>query len=53
MHYCTKEKIPVLAVLPNDRRIAELYSRGKLIYPELPAVEGQLNAVWDFINKAL
>ena len=35
--YCEKEEIPVLMEIPNDRRIAEGYSSGKLmidIYPE-------------------
>lgn len=34
--YCKKEQIPVLAKIPNDRRIAELYAQGKLIYQEVP-----------------
>ncbi len=34
--YCEKEQIPVLAKIPNDRRIAEIYSQGKLIYKEVP-----------------
>ena len=31
LDYCKTEKVPVLAKIPNDRKIAELYSRGKLI----------------------
>lgn len=34
--YCEKKQIPVLAKIPNDRRIAEIYSQGKLIYKEVP-----------------
>lgn len=34
--YCLKEKIDILARINNDRRIAELYSRGKLIYKQIP-----------------
>ena len=33
---CEKEGIPVLMELPDDRRIAEAYSRGDLIVEALP-----------------
>jgi MinD superfamily P-loop ATPase len=41
-NYCQKENIPILAKIHNDRRIAELYSRGELIYKEIPQVRQQL-----------
>ena len=34
--YCRAEMAPVLAELPDDRRVAECYSRGDLIGRELP-----------------
>lgn len=34
--YCACEKIPILLEIPDDRRIAEAYSRGKLIVEVLP-----------------
>jgi MinD superfamily P-loop ATPase len=34
--YCEKEQIPVLAKIPNDRRIAEMYAQGQLLYQEVP-----------------
>ena len=34
--YCRKEKIDILARINNERRIAELYSRGKLLYKQIP-----------------
>ncbi len=34
--YCGAEGIPVLLEIPDDRRIAEAYSRGKLIVEALP-----------------
>ena len=40
--YCRQENIPVLAKIPNDRHIAELYSRGELIYKKIPEVGRQL-----------
>ena len=43
--YCEEQRIRVLAKIPDDRRIAEVYSRGELICAALPsygAVFGQL-----------
>jgi MinD superfamily P-loop ATPase len=34
--FCRRERIPVLVDIPEDRRIAEVYSRGGLIADELP-----------------
>ncbi len=34
--YCRKERIKVLAEIPDDRRIAEAYSRGELVCEVLP-----------------
>lgn len=34
--YCAAQDIPLLLEIPDDRRIAEAYSRGKLIYDALP-----------------
>ncbi|HOV39792.1 MAG TPA: hypothetical protein PLG79_13785, partial [Spirochaetales bacterium] len=34
--YCRKEQIPILLEIPDDRRIAEAYSRGDLIVEALP-----------------
>ena len=45
IHYCNKENIPVLAKIPNDRRIAEMYSRGELIYKKVPEVQRQLERI--------
>jgi len=42
MAYCEIEGISILAKIPNDRRIAELYSRGELIYQHVPEVQSQL-----------
>ena len=49
LNYCQQEDIPVIARIPDDRRIAELYSRGKLVYNEIPEVADQLEKIWDFI----
>ncbi len=34
--FCSEEQIPVLLEIPDDRRIAEAYSRGELIVDALP-----------------
>jgi MinD superfamily P-loop ATPase len=47
--YCGDEGIPVIAKIPADRRIAELYSRGRLIYPEIPEVAKQMEKIRDFL----
>ncbi len=49
--YCKAENIPVLAKIPNDRRIAELYSRGQLIYKAIPEVRHQLEYIIDHIRS--
>ncbi|NQU80131.1 MAG: P-loop NTPase [Bacteroidetes bacterium] len=50
-NYCREENIPVLAKIPNDRQIAELYSSGKLIYQKVPEVEQQLENIENYILK--
>ena len=49
--YCKDNEIPLLAKIPNDRFIAELYSRGELIYPKVPEVKQQLKNIYDYILK--
>ncbi len=48
--YCRKEHILLLARLPNDRRAAELYSRGEAIYPVLPAFRLELEKIAAYIR---
>jgi len=49
LEYCKEEAIPVIAKIPNDRRIAELYSSGKLIYNQHIEVRKQLESIKDYI----
>ena len=49
--YCQKKNIPVISKLPNDRRIAELYSRGSLIYQKIPEFKKQLVNIADYLLK--
>ncbi len=36
MRYCQENSIPILALIPHDRKIAEAYSRGELLCEALP-----------------
>ena len=36
LEYCQKEEIKILAKIPNKRKIAELYSRGEIVYRQVP-----------------
>jgi len=38
--FCSEESIPLLLEIPDDRRIAEAYSRGRLIVDALPEYQG-------------
>jgi len=49
LDYCKNNNIPILAKIPNKRKIAELYSSGKLIYTELPEVKEELSNIKKFI----
>ena len=51
INYCKEENIPLLAKIPNDRRIAELYSSGKLIYMEVPEVRLELDKIIAVISS--
>lgn len=48
IQYCQEENIPVLAKIPNNRRIAEMYSSGKLIYQDFPEVKQALSEILDY-----
>jgi MinD superfamily P-loop ATPase len=47
--YCREESIPILLEIPDDRRIAEAYSRGSLVIDALPEYRSLFQ---DLIQKA-
>ena len=49
--YCGENDIPIIAKIPNMRKIAEIYSDGNLIYPKIPEVKIQLENIISFIFK--
>jgi len=53
LHYCKNENIAVLAKIPNNRSIAELYSRGELVYIKIPAFKQELMKIEDEVIKRI
>ncbi|MBA7573220.1 Iron-sulfur cluster carrier protein [subsurface metagenome] len=49
MKYCKKENIPVISQIPNNRQVAELYSRGELVYTRVPEFEQQLEKIKNYV----
>ncbi len=49
--FCTEENIPVLLEIPDDRRIAEAYSRGELIVEMLPEYRACFERLWQAITR--
>jgi len=51
IEYCTKNGIQVVAKIPNLRKIAEIYSRGDMIYRQVPEFKSELIKIRDFIKN--
>ncbi len=49
-NYCREDGIPLLAKIPNSRDIAERYSKGKLLYTEVPEVLKALIQIKQFLT---
>jgi len=49
--YCKKHNIPILAKIPNKREIAELYSKGELLWDKIPEVKEELNKIIKFLKN--
>jgi MinD superfamily P-loop ATPase len=47
--YCHKEKIEIILEIPDDRRIAEAYSRGEMIIRALPDYKRSFEVCWEKI----
>ena len=50
--YCLAEGVAVLAEIPDDRRIAEAYSRGQCIVDVLPEFRGTFSHILDRVQTA-
>jgi MinD superfamily P-loop ATPase len=51
--FCEAEKIPILQELPDDRRLAEAYSRGHLAVCALPEWRTMFAELWQHIERAM
>jgi len=49
--YAKKENLPILLEIPFDRRIAEAYSRGKMIVDELPEWRDKFIGLYETIKN--
>ncbi len=49
--YCKHENIPVIAKIPDSRKIAELYSSGNLLYDDIEEVKTELIKIEKFITN--
>jgi len=49
--FCGNEGIPVLAEIPDDRRIAEVYSRGELVVEALPEYRARFERLWEAVRE--
>ena len=49
--YCTEQQISILLEIPDDRRIAEAYSRGQIIVDALPEYRGHFERLWLAIQR--
>ncbi len=49
--YCADEKIDIIAMIPNDRKIAESYSKGELLYPAFPEFKKAIEKVAGYIKS--
>jgi MinD superfamily P-loop ATPase len=47
--YCAEEDIPLIAKIPNKRKIAELYSNGNLLYSVIPEVKNELEKIINYL----
>jgi len=51
--YCQEQDIPILLRIPQDRRIAEAYSRGEPLIQALPAYQLRMRAMFTAIQRQM
>jgi len=51
--YCDGENIQIILEIPNDRRIAEAYSVGKMIVDVLPKYKKDFTSLYENVSKKL
>ena len=50
--YCAGEGIDIIAEIPDDRRIAESYSRGELIVEAVPGMDAMFSDIYERLLQA-
>lgn len=53
LDYCAVEQIPVLQEIPDDRRVAEAYSRGELVIDAVPGTQAVFEQLHARIEESL
>ncbi|MBN2446445.1 MAG: ATP-binding protein [Phycisphaerae bacterium] len=51
VEYCAQEQITLLAEIPDDRRVAQAYSRGELASNALPEMRDMFAALWADVRR--
>ncbi|MFH2143541.1 MAG: ATP-binding protein [Bacteroidota bacterium] len=51
--YCEKEQIPVLAKISFDRKIAEAYSNGELVFDKIEQISTSLHQIFNMIKNTV
>jgi MinD superfamily P-loop ATPase len=47
--WCEEEKIEILAKIPNDRKVAEAYSRGEVLVDQFPHYDALLSRLFESV----
>jgi len=45
-NFCNKRQVAIIAEIPDDRRIAEAYSRGEMICDAVPDMKNHFEIIW-------
>lgn len=53
VEYCNDNNIDILAKIPNDRKLAELYAKGNLVYNEISEFKSELQKIKDYLLKKM
>lgn len=53
LRWCEKEKIEVLAKISNSRKIAEHYSKGKILYKDFPEMKKELEKIKSALQEKM
>ncbi|MBL7006446.1 MAG: ATP-binding protein [Spirochaetia bacterium] len=49
--FCKQENIEIIAFIPNDRKIAETYAKGDLLYSVIPSVKDAVEKISNYIDR--